>query len=150
MKRMKLFILLVAMSVIAAPLPALAQATAPAEPQVLEVLNPFGERAEAPAVPAPRLDTLEGKTIGLINTDKPNSNYFLNAVEELLKDRYPGIQFKYFLKWKDASVLGLYGAYFAWSKHPDAIPVAPQYNRPSDLTKIQEAGVDAVINALSA
>jgi hypothetical protein len=119
------------------------------EEEVLKVLNPFAERAEPVVDPAPRLDTLEGKTIGLINTDKPGSNYFLNAVEDLLEEKYPTVKFKYFVKWPDASKLGLYGAYICWSKHPDAISVAPQYNKPSDYDLIKAEGIDAAIQAFS-
>jgi hypothetical protein len=126
------------------------EVSAPAEEEeVLEVLNPFAERAEPVVDPAPRLDTLEGKTIGLINTDKPGSNYFLNAVEDLLEEKYPTVKFKYFVKWPDASKLGLYGAYICWSKHPDAISVAPQYKKPSDYDLIKAEGIDAAIQAFS-
>ncbi len=37
---------------------------------------------------APRLDTLEGKTIGLLDISKAKGNFFLDRVEELLRERY--------------------------------------------------------------
>ena len=56
----------------------------------LEVLNP---RAVLPSIPvsgltAPRLDSLEGKRI-LLSGGKPDSIVFFDALEELLKERYP-------------------------------------------------------------
>ena len=57
---------------------------------LLEVLNP---RAVLPSIPAsgltaPRLDSLEGKRI-LLSGGKPDSIVFFDALEELLKERYP-------------------------------------------------------------
>jgi hypothetical protein len=56
----------------------------------LEVLNP---RAVLPSIPvsgltAPRLDSLEGKRI-LLSGGKPDSIVFFNALEALLKEKYP-------------------------------------------------------------
>ena len=37
---------------------------------------------------APRLDTLEGKTLGLLDISKAKGNFFLDRIEELLRERY--------------------------------------------------------------
>lgn len=37
---------------------------------------------------APRLDTLVGKTIGLLDINKAKGAYFLDRVEEVLRERY--------------------------------------------------------------
>lgn len=57
---------------------------------LLEVLNP---RAVLPSIPAigliaPRLDSLEGKRI-LLSGGKPDAIVFFDALEELLKERFP-------------------------------------------------------------
>jgi len=56
----------------------------------LEVLNP---RGEIPSLPVfglvPRIADLSGKKIGLIDNRKAGANYFLDAVEELLKQKFP-------------------------------------------------------------
>lgn len=41
---------------------------------------------------APRLKTLDGKKIGLYWNGKPNGDFFLNRVAELLDKRYKGIE----------------------------------------------------------
>lgn len=57
--------------------------------QQWEVLNPAGVVDIKPAKPAPRLTTLEGKTIVLRWNDKHNGNNLLDRVAELLKDKVP-------------------------------------------------------------
>jgi hypothetical protein len=37
---------------------------------------------------APRLDTLEGKTLGLLDISKAKGNFFLDRVEEILREQY--------------------------------------------------------------
>lgn len=37
---------------------------------------------------APRLDTLVGKTVGLLDINKSKGVYFLDRVEEMLRERY--------------------------------------------------------------
>jgi hypothetical protein len=56
----------------------------------LEVLNPRGVLPSIPpsSLTAPRLDSLEGKRI-LLSGGKPDSIVFFDALEELLKERYP-------------------------------------------------------------
>ena len=53
-----------------------------------DILDPTGFDSQAPKSMAPRLTSLQGKTIGLLDIGFPNGNVFLDRVEELLKTRY--------------------------------------------------------------
>lgn len=50
-------------------------------------VSPVDERTLAPLERAPRLATLEGAVIGLLDINKPKGEQFLNRLEELLTDR---------------------------------------------------------------
>jgi hypothetical protein len=52
------------------------------------LVNPLDESARVRGNPAPRLNTLAGKTIGLLDISKPGGNYFLDRLERLLRDRF--------------------------------------------------------------
>ena len=52
------------------------------------LVNPMNEIAPEPMAPAPRLGSLEGRTIALLDISKPGGNVFLDRVEILLKERY--------------------------------------------------------------
>jgi hypothetical protein len=52
------------------------------------IVNPMNETPQANAEPAPRLDTLAGKTIGLLDISKPGGSVFLDRIERLLYQRY--------------------------------------------------------------
>ena len=52
------------------------------------LVNPFDERERAMAAAAPRLDSLAGKTVGLLDISKPGGQIFLDHLERLLKERY--------------------------------------------------------------
>ncbi len=52
------------------------------------LVNPLDERAADLQPPAPRLATLEGKTLALLDISKPGGKGFLDRLEQLLKDRY--------------------------------------------------------------
>jgi hypothetical protein len=52
------------------------------------LVNPFNERQQVEAKIAPRLDTLAGKTIGLLDISKPGGSFFLDHLERLLKERF--------------------------------------------------------------
>ena len=52
------------------------------------LVNPFDERERVQATIAPRLDTLAGKTVGLLDISKPGGSFFLDHIERLLKERY--------------------------------------------------------------
>ena len=51
------------------------------------LINPMDETAHVRAVPAPRLDSLAGKTLGLLDISKPGGNLFLDHLERLLLQR---------------------------------------------------------------
>ena len=53
-----------------------------------EMLNPIGYGGKAHKALAPRLSTLRGKTIALLDIGFPNSKVFLDRMEMLLKERY--------------------------------------------------------------
>jgi hypothetical protein len=55
---------------------------------MVTLVNPLDERAERSAEPAPRLDGLRGKTLGLLDISKPGGSHFLDRLEELLLERY--------------------------------------------------------------
>jgi hypothetical protein len=83
-KRTFLFLMALAVAV------ALCWAAPAADQVTLEVLNP---RGEVPALPAlalrPRVSDLSGKKIALIDNGKPGARNLLDAVQEILKQRYP-------------------------------------------------------------
>ena len=59
----------------------------------LELMNPRGKIEVTPATsPSPRLDSLDGKTVGLYSNSKPGMDNFYTAIEELLRERYPDIK----------------------------------------------------------
>jgi hypothetical protein len=58
----------------------------------IRLVNPVGQRASAPVTLAPRLVSLAGKSIGLIDNIKPNANLFIQYIEEMLRANYPDIR----------------------------------------------------------
>ena len=64
-------------------------ASAKEEVQQWEVLNPTGIVNIKPVKPAPRLTSLEGKTIVLRWNDKHNGNNLLDRIAELLNEKVP-------------------------------------------------------------
>lgn len=48
------------------------------------VLDPTSEQHAAERTRSARLDTLNGKTVGLLDISKPRGNVFLDKLEELL------------------------------------------------------------------
>ncbi len=52
------------------------------------LVNPLDETPRAVGAPAPRLDSLAGKTVGLLDISKWGGSFFLDHLERLLKDRY--------------------------------------------------------------
>lgn len=59
---------------------------------LVKLVNPVGQRAAAPVTLAPRLATLEGKSIGFIDNMKPNANLFIQYIEEMIRADYPNVQ----------------------------------------------------------
>jgi hypothetical protein len=51
------------------------------------LVNPLDERALS-ATAAPRLKTLKGKTVAMLDISKPGGNIFLDRLEEILTERY--------------------------------------------------------------
>ena len=51
------------------------------------VLDPTSELAPAQRERLPRLDSLEGKRVGLLDISKPRGDVFLNRLEARLRDR---------------------------------------------------------------
>ena len=54
----------------------------------LILVNPGNERTEAPPNPAPRLDSLAGKTVALLDISKPGGKFFLDRMEFLLREKH--------------------------------------------------------------
>ena len=52
------------------------------------LVNPLDETPRTQQPPAPRLHTLAGKTLGLLDISKPGGNLFLDHLERLLKERF--------------------------------------------------------------
>ncbi len=51
------------------------------------LLDPTGERATAKRERLPRLDSLDGKTVGLLDISKPRGDLFLDHLEGRLRER---------------------------------------------------------------
>jgi hypothetical protein len=60
--------------------------------QTWELVNPAGVIKTTPIKIAARINSLEGKTIGLKWNMKPNGNIFLDRVAELLKEKFPSVK----------------------------------------------------------
>ena len=52
------------------------------------IVNPMNETPQTNVAAAPRLATLAGKTIGLLDISKPGGSVFLDRIERLLQERY--------------------------------------------------------------
>ena len=68
----------------------------PSEQAVLKVLGPAGGVKIERKTLAPRLDSLEGKRIGLIYNKKHNGDVLLTRAVELLKERFKDIEVNWF------------------------------------------------------
>ena len=58
----------------------------------IKLVSPVGQRAAGRTALAPRLGSLNGKSIGFIDNIKPNANLFIQYVEEMMRAEYKGIQ----------------------------------------------------------
>ena len=54
----------------------------------IKLVNPMNEQTPAPAAAAPRLASLQGRTIALLDISKPGGAIFLDRIEHLLKTRF--------------------------------------------------------------
>ena len=52
------------------------------------IVHPGNERVPRAATPPPRLASLAGKRIGLLDISKPGGSFFLDRLEEILRTRY--------------------------------------------------------------
>ncbi len=57
-----------------------------------ELVNPAGVVKVTPIKMAARINSLEGKTVGLKWNQKPNGNIFLDRLAELLEEKVPGVK----------------------------------------------------------
>ena len=92
----------------------------------IHLVNPFDETPRFKSKPAPRLSSLAGKRIGLLDISKPGGSVFLDRIEYLLKERFAV-----------AEVVRVMKPTFS-KPAPDAI-----------IQKLLDAKCDAVIEALA-
>ena len=77
--------------------------------QTTQVYNPTGAvMAEKIANFSPRIDSFDGKRIGLLWNSKPNGDSYLNRVAELLSQRFPS-----------SKVIKFYETHAAETANPD-------------------------------
>lgn len=88
------------------------------------LVHPGNEGTAKPGTVPPRLATLKGKKIGLLDISKPGGRFFLDRLEELLRMRYEA-----------AEVIRL---------------TKPTYTKNAPETLIQQLrGMDAVVEGLA-
>lgn len=76
-------------------IPSNAMAANEKEP-VLTVLNPLGSPPPIELLPmAPRLDTIDGKTIYIVNDGYPGSGIMLRELKKVFEEKYPNTTFVY-------------------------------------------------------
>ena len=61
-------------------------------PGLIKLVNPVGQCQAEKTSLAPRLDSLSGKSIGFINSGKPNVEYFLAQIEDMIRADFSGVQ----------------------------------------------------------
>ncbi len=84
-----LLLMLLLTALVAGSGPAAVQAQGPID---WEVINPAGAVRVTPVESAPRITTLEGKTVLLRWNSKPNGDKFLDSVAKLLAEKVKGIK----------------------------------------------------------
>jgi hypothetical protein len=66
------------------------------EEPILTVLNPLGTPPPIKLLPmAPRLDTINGKTIYIVNDGYPGSGILLKELKAVFEEKYPNTTFVY-------------------------------------------------------
>lgn len=68
------------------------------ESKKLRLVHPAAEDQPALYQLAPRLATLEGKTIGLIDNRKRHADVFLEHLQSLMREKYGVADFRYYTK----------------------------------------------------
>jgi hypothetical protein len=72
----------------------LSQSKAPAKAPRITVLNPMGQPPPVALVPmAPRLDTLDGKTIYIVDIGFTDTHQLFTEMQTLLSEKYPKTNF---------------------------------------------------------
>ncbi len=60
------------------------------EKAVLTVMNPMGQPPQTPLIPrAPRVDTLNGKTVYIVDARYPLTHQLFEELQKLLSERFP-------------------------------------------------------------
>ena len=99
----------------------------------MKVLSPAGEMVVADRTPlAPRLDTLAGKTVGLIWNGGFNADVSFPIIERMLRKRYAGIKLVPFTEFPTMTMSSLE-------------PVRKAQTLEAVRTALREKGCDAVI-----
>lgn len=65
---------------------------------MITLVHPAAEDVPVTYALAPRLESLEGTRIGLLDNRKRHSDVFLAKLQELLQERYGVADFEYYLK----------------------------------------------------
>jgi hypothetical protein len=60
----------------------------------LQIMSPAADRVDFKVPPAPRLETLEGKTIGLYNNMTGGADVAVNRVAEHISRRFSNVKFE--------------------------------------------------------
>ncbi len=60
----------------------------------LQIMSPAADRVDFKVPPAPRLETLEGKTIGLYNNMTGGADVAVNRAAEHIGRRFPNVKFE--------------------------------------------------------
>jgi len=63
----------------------------------LEIMNPVADIRQSKVSAAPRLGSLEGRTIGLFWNMKAGGDIALAAIAEELARRHPGVSFRHYV-----------------------------------------------------
>ncbi len=108
------------------------------EEPVYEVVSPLGEKGAAMLPAAPRLDTLNGKTICEITNGGYRSDEVFPFIEELLKKEYPAI--KKIIRYTDMPRCDV----------PDLSVDTRAKTIEAIIAAIKEKGCDAVIGGMGA
>ncbi len=60
----------------------------------LQIMSPAADRVDFKVPPAPRLSSLEGKTIGLYNNMTGGADVAVELAAERISQRYPNVKFE--------------------------------------------------------